>query len=98
MHHLTRPHSRMHAQEYSFEYSHWEAVQSLHDWMASQNVPGIYGIDTRALTKRLREKGCTLAKIIIGGVFLFFFCPLIGLIVYIIVVSKTMKSLGFFIR
>ena len=40
--------------------------------MAAQGIPGIYGIDTRALTKRLREKGCTLAKVIVGGTWLFF--------------------------
>lgn len=54
-------------QEYSFEYSHWQAVQSLQQWLVSQNVPAIFGIDTRALTMRLREKGCTLAKVIVGG-------------------------------
>ena len=49
--------------DYSFEYSHWNATESLDDWLARNNVPGIYGIDTRALTKRIREKGAMLGKI-----------------------------------
>ncbi|MGQ9621018.1 MAG: glutamine-hydrolyzing carbamoyl-phosphate synthase small subunit [Bacteroidales bacterium] len=48
---------------YSFEYSHWNARGSLHDWLVQNNVPGIYGIDTRALTKHIREKGVMLGKI-----------------------------------
>ncbi|MCL6102559.1 MAG: glutamine-hydrolyzing carbamoyl-phosphate synthase small subunit [Bacteroidetes bacterium] len=48
---------------YSFGYSHWNAQSSLADWMKSQQIPGIYGIDTRALTKILREKGSMLGKI-----------------------------------
>jgi carbamoyl-phosphate synthase small subunit len=49
--------------DYSFEYSHWNATESLGDWLMRHKVPGIYGIDTRALTKRLREKGAMLGKI-----------------------------------
>ncbi len=49
--------------DYSVEYSHWNAQKSLGEWLKEQNVPGIYGIDTRALTKVLREKGSMLAKI-----------------------------------
>jgi len=49
--------------DYSFEYSHWNATQSLGDWLKKHNIPGIYGIDTRALTKRIREKGAMLGKI-----------------------------------
>ena len=49
--------------DYSFEYSHWNAMLSLGDWLKSQNVPGLYDIDTRALTKILREKGSMLGKI-----------------------------------
>ena len=51
--------------DYSFEYSHWNAAKSLADWLKENNVPGVFGIDTRALTKRLREKGSMLGKIII---------------------------------
>lgn len=49
--------------DYSFEYSHWNAVESLGDWLKANNVPGLYDIDTRALTKILREKGSMLGKI-----------------------------------
>jgi carbamoyl-phosphate synthase small subunit len=49
--------------DYSFEYNHWNAVKSLGDWLREYNVPGLYDIDTRALTKLLREKGSMLGKI-----------------------------------
>ena len=48
------------------EYSHWSAKSGLESWMKDQNIPGISGIDTRALTKRLREKGTMLGKIVTG--------------------------------
>tara|TARA_B100000315_G_C14553407_1_gene576937 strand:- start:354 stop:1421 length:1068 start_codon:yes stop_codon:yes gene_type:complete len=51
--------------ELSEEYHHWEAKQSLHEWMEKNDIPGIYGVDTRALTKKLREKGTILGKIIV---------------------------------
>ncbi|MFC2138030.1 glutamine-hydrolyzing carbamoyl-phosphate synthase small subunit [Bacteroidota bacterium] len=50
--------------DYSFQYSHWNAEGSLSDWLKSEGIPGIYGIDTRALTKHLRDKGTMLAKIV----------------------------------
>ena len=49
--------------DYTAEYSHWAACKSLGDWMKENRVPGIYGVDTRALTKHLREKGTMLGKI-----------------------------------
>lgn len=49
--------------DYSFEYSHWNASESLDEWLKRNNVPGIYGIDTRALTKRIREKGSMPGKL-----------------------------------
>ncbi len=49
--------------DYSFEFSHWNAEKSLSDWLREYEVPGIFGIDTRALTKILREKGSMLGKI-----------------------------------
>ena len=49
--------------DYSFEFSHWNAEKSLSDWLIEYNVPGIFDIDTRALTKILREKGSMLGKI-----------------------------------
>lgn len=50
--------------DYSFKYSHWNAKKSLSDWLKEFEVPGIYGIDTRALTKKLRNKG-TMPGIIV---------------------------------
>ena len=49
--------------DYSFEYNHWNATESLSTWLEKNGIPGIYGIDTRALTKRIREKGAMLGKI-----------------------------------
>ena len=40
--------------------SHWASSCSLHDWLLEENIPGIQGIDTRELTKKLREKGVML--------------------------------------
>lgn len=51
--------------EYSEKFSHWNAEKSLDMWMKEHKVPGISGIDTRKLTKLLREKGSLLGKIII---------------------------------
>ena len=48
----------------SREYSHRSALGSLEDWMARNGVPGISGIDTRALTKHLRTRGSILGKIL----------------------------------
>ena len=36
-------------------YSHWNAESSLEDWMQDQGVPGLHGIDTRALTMAQEE-------------------------------------------
>lgn len=55
------------AQDYSFDHSHWQADRSLARWLQEEKIPGIYGIDTRALTKHLREKGSMLGKILIEG-------------------------------
>lgn len=54
-------------QDYSWDYSHWQASRSLSEWLRDEKVVGLYGIDTRALTKRLREKGSMLGKIVIEG-------------------------------
>lgn len=61
--------------DYSFEYSHWNATESLGDWLEKNKVPGIYGIDTRALTKRIREKGAMLGKIEPDGSSIEFYDP-----------------------
>lgn len=60
---------------YSNDYSHWNAKNSLSDWLIEEKVPAITGIDTRALTKRLRENGVLLGKIVVGKEDVPFFDP-----------------------
>jgi carbamoyl-phosphate synthase small subunit len=50
--------------DYSDRYSHWNAKKSLSGWLKEYNIPGIFGIDTRELTKKLRKKGTMLGKIV----------------------------------
>tara|TARA_R110000850_G_scaffold51455_7_gene124955 strand:- start:1391 stop:2578 length:1188 start_codon:yes stop_codon:yes gene_type:complete len=47
--------------------SNWRSQQSLHDYLVEANVPGIEGIDTRALTKRLRVAGSMRATLCTDG-------------------------------
>lgn len=54
-------------QDYSWNFSHWNADVSLSEWLREENVVGVSGIETRALTKLLREKGSMLGKIVIEG-------------------------------
>ncbi|XP_075730098.1 carbamoyl-phosphate synthetase 2, aspartate transcarbamylase, and dihydroorotase rudimentary isoform X1 [Rhipicephalus microplus] len=49
------------------KYSHWSARRSLSDWLDASGVPGISGIDTRQLTKKIRERGTMLGKIVVEG-------------------------------
>lgn len=53
--------------DYSFAYSHWNAVESLGAWLSENGIPGLYGVDTRAITKILRESGVMLGKMIVEG-------------------------------
>ncbi len=53
--------------EYSHQYSHWNANKSLSDWLKEYHIPGIYGIDTRELTKLIREKGSMKGKIVFNS-------------------------------
>lgn len=48
---------------YSPDHSHWNSFQSLGEWLKRHNVPALYGLDTRSLTKRIREHGAVLGKI-----------------------------------
>lgn len=50
--------------DYSDYYSHWNAVESLSEWLKREKVTGITGIDTRELTKVLRENGVMMGKIL----------------------------------
>lgn len=49
---------------YNPAFSHHLAQSSLGQWLKDENVPAIWGVDTRALTKRLREKGVTLGRVL----------------------------------
>ncbi|XP_076462198.1 multifunctional protein CAD-like isoform X2 [Babylonia areolata] len=49
------------------KFSHWNAVKSLSQWLEENRVPGIYGVDTRALTKKIRESGTMLGKLVVEG-------------------------------
>ena len=51
--------------DYSENYSHWDAVESLGDWLKREQVPGLSGIDTRALTRMIREQGVMPGRIVI---------------------------------
>ncbi|XP_055616059.1 CAD protein [Toxorhynchites rutilus septentrionalis] len=48
------------------EPSHWRSKLTLGEWMSKHGVPGISGVDTRALTKKIRENGTILGKIVQG--------------------------------
>ena len=52
--------------DYSWENSHWNSRKSLHEWLIEHKVPGLYDVDTRALTKHLREKGSMSGRIVWG--------------------------------
>uniref|UniRef100_A0A671WA97 carbamoyl-phosphate synthase (ammonia) n=1 Tax=Sparus aurata TaxID=8175 RepID=A0A671WA97_SPAAU len=54
-------------QDYSHEYSHWNSVKSLGQWLHEEKVPALFGIDTRMLTKVIRDKGTVLGKIEFDG-------------------------------
>lgn len=49
--------------DYSHHYSNWEAGRSLSSWLQEEGIPGLYGIDTRLLTKKIRDRGAMLAHI-----------------------------------
>jgi carbamoyl-phosphate synthase small subunit len=53
--------------EVCYEPSHYASVRSLPAWMEAQGLPGIEGIDTRALTMRLRERGVMRGSILVEG-------------------------------
>jgi len=53
--------------DYSFHYSHCQARQSLSEWLVKEKIPALFGIDTRALTKKLRRYGVMLGKIVFAN-------------------------------
>ena len=53
--------------DYSEQYSHWNAKESLASWLKREKIPAITGIDTRRLTKVLREHGVMMGQVVIEG-------------------------------
>lgn len=49
--------------EYSEYHHHWTAKRGLSDLLKEQGIPGIEGVDTRALTKKLRARGTMMGRI-----------------------------------
>ncbi|MFQ5559620.1 MAG: glutamine-hydrolyzing carbamoyl-phosphate synthase small subunit [Nitrospinota bacterium] len=57
------------------EYSHWNGVRSLSEWLNAQKIAAVSGIDTRALTKKLRERGTMPGKIVLENEYIEFCDP-----------------------
>jgi len=53
--------------DYSEKYSHWNAKESLSEWLKREGIPALTGINTRKLTKRIRERGVMRGRIMIEG-------------------------------
>lgn len=49
------------------KYSHYTAIESLHSWCSRYNVPGLTGVDTRAITRLLRDQGTTLGRLAVAS-------------------------------
>ena len=49
--------------EYCLQPSHWQSTKTLHQFLAGNNIPGVYGVDTRALTRHLRSAGVMMGAI-----------------------------------
>jgi len=47
--------------------THWSAGRSFSKWLQAKEVPGIAGVDTRALTQHLRDKGSMRAALVADG-------------------------------
>ncbi len=47
--------------------SHWNMAMTLDEWLNKENIPGISGIDTRALTKKLRTNGVMMAALVVSA-------------------------------
>lgn len=47
----------------SVAYSHWNAAQSLSNWLKEHDIPGLYGVDTRAIIQKIREHGSLLGSL-----------------------------------
>jgi len=54
--------------DYTPGYSHWNAERSLGDWLRESGVPAICGVDTREITKTIRERGVMRGRVVVEGV------------------------------
>ncbi len=46
--------------------SHWNLKMTLDEWMYNEKVPGISGIDTRAITKKITSSGVMMAALVVS--------------------------------
>jgi len=74
--------------DYSNQHSHWNSGQSLSHWLNSHRIPALHNIDTRALTKKLREKGTMLGKIELSKKTIDFYDPNLDNLVEKVSVTK----------
>jgi carbamoyl-phosphate synthase small subunit len=77
--------------EESESYSHWNAVESLDNWLNRFDIPGLCGIDTRRLTKILREHGTMLGKIETGKTEVEYYNPDIENLISQVTVPEVVK-------
>lgn len=54
-------------QNYISKPSHFESQKTLGEWLKEEKIPALQGIDTRALTIKLRDHGVMLGKIELNG-------------------------------
>jgi carbamoyl-phosphate synthase small subunit len=81
--------------DYTDEYSHWNASKSLGDWLKEFKIPAISGIDTRELTKILREEGTMLGKIVFNNQDIEFYDPnLVNLVEQVSIREKKVYGQG----
>lgn len=52
--------------ELSLTASHWNLSMTLDEWMYNEKIPGLSGIDTRELTKKLRSGGVMMAALVVS--------------------------------
>ena len=52
--------------ELSLTASHWNLLMTLDEWLYNEKIPGISGIDTRELTKKLRTGGVMMAALVVS--------------------------------
>ncbi len=52
---------------YSGDHSHWNSTRSLSAWLKKHGIPALYGVDTRAVTKCIREHGVVLGQLEVDG-------------------------------